>query len=116
MKVSLKVQSRILPLCLLAITLQIAGPAAAAVKLITVSQAQDAAKITPPGSEHITSGAGEKQTHTAELRTSLQKEDRLLRAEEQGIIDQGARTAIRAGTGDHGSGARQQDAVPSKLY
>ena len=113
MKVSLKVQSRILPLCLLAITLQIAGPAAAAVKLITVSQAQDAAKITPPGSEHITSGAGEKQTHTAELRTSLQKEDRLLRAEEQGIIDQGARTAIRAGTGDHGSGARQQDAVPS---
>lgn len=69
-----------------------------------------------PGSEHITSGAGEKQTHTAELRTSLQKEDRLLRAEEQGIIDQGARTAIRAGTGDHGSGARQQDAVPSKLY
>ena len=90
MKVSLKVQSRILPLCLLAITLQIAGPAAAAVKLITVSQAQDAAKITPPGSEHITSGAGEKQTHTAELRTSLQKEDRLLRAEEQGIIDQGA--------------------------
>lgn len=116
MKVSLKVQSCILPLCLLAITLQIAGPAAAAVKLITVSQAQDAAKITPPGSEHITSGAGEKQTHTAELRTSLQKEDRLLRAEEQGIIDQGARTAIRAGTGDHGSGARQQDAVPSKLY
>ena len=116
MKVSLKVQSRILPLCLLAITLQIAGPAAAAVKLITVSQAQDAEKITPPGSEHITSGAGEKQTHTAELRTSLQKEDRLLRAEEQGIIDQGARTAIRAGTGDHGSGARQQDAVPSKLY
>ncbi|OCW01701.1 hypothetical protein A9P96_16375 [Klebsiella pneumoniae] len=116
MKVSLKVQSRILPLCLLAIMLQIAGPAVAAVKLITVSQAQDAAKITPPGSEHITSGAGEKQTHTAELRTSLQKEDRLLRAEEQGIIDQGARTAIRAGTGDHGSGARQQDAVPSKLY
>lgn len=116
MKVSLKVQSRILPLCLLAITIQIAGPAAAAVRLITVSQAQDAAKMTPPGSEHITSGAGEKQTHTAELRTSLQKEDRLLRAEEQGIIDQGARTAIRAGTGDHGSGARQQDAVPSKLY
>ncbi|WP_228244812.1 hypothetical protein [Klebsiella michiganensis] len=94
MKVSLKVQSRILPLCLLAMTIQIAGPAAAAVRLITVSQAQDAAKMTPPRSEHITSGSGEKQTHTAELRTSLQKEDRLLRAEEQGIIDQGARTAI----------------------
>ncbi len=48
MKVSLKVQSRILPLCLLAMTIQIAGPAAAAVRLITVSQAQDAAKMTPP--------------------------------------------------------------------
>ncbi len=43
--------------------------------------------MTPPGSEHITSGSGEKQTHTAALRTSLQQEDRLLRAEEQGIID-----------------------------
>ncbi|RXX76883.1 hypothetical protein DD589_28245, partial [Klebsiella pneumoniae] len=70
-------------------TTQIAAPAAAAVRLITVSQAQDAAKMTPPGSEHITSGSGEKQTHTAALRTSLQQEDRLLRAEEQGIIDQG---------------------------
>ncbi|HDZ1576759.1 TPA: hypothetical protein RRX16_003711 [Klebsiella pneumoniae] len=49
--------------------------------------------MTPSGSEHLTSGSGEKQTHAA-LRTSLQKEDRLLRAEEQGIIDQGARTAI----------------------
>ncbi|RXY74678.1 hypothetical protein DD570_17455 [Klebsiella pneumoniae] len=48
--------------------------------------------MTPPGSEHITSGSGEKQTHTAALRTSLQQEDRLLRAEEQGIIDQGALT------------------------
>ncbi len=36
MKVCLKVQSRILPLCLLAMTSQIAGPAAAAVWLITV--------------------------------------------------------------------------------
>lgn len=94
MKVCLKVQSRILPLCLLAMTIQIAGPAAAAVRLIMVSQTQEAAKMTPPGSEHITSGSGEKQTHTAALRTSLQQEDRLLRAEEQGIIDQGARTAI----------------------
>lgn len=94
MKVSLKVQSRILPLCLLAMTIQIAGPAAAAVRLITVSQAQDAAKMTRPVSEHLTSGSEEKQTHTAALRTSLQQEDRLLRAEEQGIIDQGARTAI----------------------
>lgn len=92
MKVSLKVQSRILPLCLLAMTIQIAGPAA--VRLITVSQAQDAAKMTRPVSEHLTSGSEEKQTHTAALRTSLQQEDRLLRAEEQGIIDQGARTAI----------------------
>ncbi|PXL33104.1 hypothetical protein DMS25_23375 [Klebsiella variicola] len=56
------------------------GACSAAVRLITVSQAQDAANMTPPGSEHITSGAGEKQTHTAELRTSLQKEDRHLRA------------------------------------
>ncbi|WP_254910947.1 hypothetical protein, partial [Klebsiella pneumoniae] len=58
------------------------------------SQAQDAVKMTPSRSEHITSGSGEKQTHTAALRTSLQQEDRLLRAEEQGIIDQGSRTAI----------------------
>lgn len=94
MKVCLKVQSRILPLCLLTMTIQIAGSAAAAVRLITVSQAQDAAKMTPSGSEHLTSGSGEKQTQTAALRTSLQQEDRLLRAEEQGIIDQGARTAI----------------------
>lgn len=68
MKVCLKVESRILPLCLLAMTIQIAGPATAAVRLITVSQAQDAAKMTPPGSEHLTSGSGEKQTHVA-LRT-----------------------------------------------
>lgn len=86
MKVSLKVQSRILPLCLLAMTIQIAGPAAAALRLITVSQAQDAAKMTPSGSEHLTSGSGENQTQTAALRTSLQQEDRLLRAEEQGIL------------------------------
>ncbi|WP_395306117.1 hypothetical protein [Enterobacter sp. ECC-019] len=93
MKVRLKVRSSKLLLCLLTMTIQIAGPAAAAVRLITVSQAQDEAKMTPPGSEHLTSGSGEKQTH-ARRRTSLQQEDRLLRAEEQGIIDQGARTAI----------------------
>jgi hypothetical protein len=50
--------------------------------------------MTRPVSEHLTSGSEEKQTHTSALRTSLQQEDRLLRAEEQGIIDQGARTAI----------------------
>lgn len=93
MKVCLKVQTRILPLCLLAMTIEIAGPAAAAVRLITVSQAQDAAKMMSSGCEHSTC-SGEKQTHTAALRTSLQQEDRLLRIEEQGIINQGARTAI----------------------
>lgn len=45
MKVCLKVQTRILPLCLLAMTIEIAGPAAATVSLITVSQAQDTAKM-----------------------------------------------------------------------
>ncbi|HHF8183214.1 TPA: hypothetical protein ACPTWI_005371 [Klebsiella variicola] len=50
--------------------------------------------MTRPVSEHLNSGSEEKQTHTAALRTSLQQEDRLLRAEEQGIIDQRARTAI----------------------
>lgn len=37
--------------------------------------------MTRPVSEHLTSGSEEKQTHTAALRTSLQQEDRLLRAE-----------------------------------
>lgn len=92
MKDHLKIKSRLLPFCLLTLTILMTGPAAA-VRPITPSQVPEPGKMTVTGSEPLNSGSGERKAYEA-IRKSRLLEAKLLRAEEQGIIDQGARTAI----------------------
>lgn len=88
-----KIKSRILLFCFLAMMLQMTGTSAAGIRHITASQALVPEKPVVSAGAQLISVSGEPQTRIAH-RYSLLQEARLLRVEEQGMIDQGAKTAI----------------------